>query len=257
MNCRNNVSLLGILGGLGPMSSVYFYELLTSHTAALRDQDHIDIILSSRATTPDRTAFITGRSNENPLPAMLAEAQRLTRAGADIIAMPCNTAHYFYSELSRRSTVPILNIIELTAAYAKYNGISRLGLMATAGTIRGGAYDAACDALGIECIHPNPGHQALLDSIIYGAVKRGGAPDMSDFSAVSRYLTQCGAERLILGCTELSLIGKDNILPEVYIDSLEVLAACTITACGKKLRGTPQNLAEFAETISAEMRMPV
>ena len=61
--------LLGIIGGLGPMSSAYFYELITEHTLASRDQDHIDIILSSHATTPDRTDYILGRSNESPLPA--------------------------------------------------------------------------------------------------------------------------------------------------------------------------------------------
>ena len=76
--------LLGILGGLGPMSTVYFYELLTAHTKASSDADHIDMLISSRATTPDRTAFILGRSKEDPLPVMIEEALRLERAGADL-----------------------------------------------------------------------------------------------------------------------------------------------------------------------------
>ena len=84
MNPYNKNITLGILGGLGPMSSAYFYELVTEHTCAECDQDHIDIILSSRASTPDRTAFITGGSNDNPLFAMKEEAMKLISVGVDV-----------------------------------------------------------------------------------------------------------------------------------------------------------------------------
>ncbi len=81
---------LGVLGGLGPMSSVYFYEMLTEHTSAESDQQHLNILLSSRADTPDRTAYIMGRSEDNPIHTMLSEVSKLIAAGADIIAIPCN-----------------------------------------------------------------------------------------------------------------------------------------------------------------------
>ena len=71
--------VLGILGGLGPMATVYFYELLTRHTKAARDQDHIDVIINSRATTPDRTAYILGESTQNPFDIMAEDAARLVR----------------------------------------------------------------------------------------------------------------------------------------------------------------------------------
>ena len=74
--------LLGILGGLGPMSTVYFYELLTALTDAKCDQEHIDMVISSRATTPDRTAYILGKSDENPLDVMIPEAKKLVAYGA-------------------------------------------------------------------------------------------------------------------------------------------------------------------------------
>ena len=114
--------LLGVLGGLGPMSTFYFCELLTSHTLVRRDSDHIDMIISSRASTPDRTAFILGKSADDPLPVMRQEAARLVSAGADLIVIPCNTAHYFYEGLTEISTVPILNIIDETVQYLKNRG---------------------------------------------------------------------------------------------------------------------------------------
>ena len=92
---EQNNKVLGILGGLGPMATAYFYELVTAHTLAKRDQDHIDMVISSKATTPDRTAFILGRSQDDPFVVMEAEAKRLVTFGAQVIAIPGNTAHYF------------------------------------------------------------------------------------------------------------------------------------------------------------------
>ena len=131
--------LLGILGGLGPMSSVYFYELLTAHTKASSDGDHIDLLISSRASTPDRTAFILGNSSSDPLPVMIEEAKRLERAGADLLVIPCNTAHYFYDGLKESCQIPILNIIEETVAHLYRNKIQKFGLLATAGTVESGS----------------------------------------------------------------------------------------------------------------------
>ena len=111
--------VLGILGGLGPMATVYFYEMLTRHTQAARDQDHIDVIINSRATTPDRTSYILGQSAENPFDIMAADAARLVTFGADVIAIPCNTAHYFYDRLNETIPIPILNMVEETVLAAK------------------------------------------------------------------------------------------------------------------------------------------
>ena len=110
--------LLGIIGGLGPASSAYFYELITEHTKARRDQDHIDIILSSRATTPDRTDYILGRSQDSPLPAMISDAKSLETYGATAIVIPCNTAHYFIDEVRRSVSVPMPSIITVSYSFS-------------------------------------------------------------------------------------------------------------------------------------------
>ena len=147
--------ILGILGGLGPMSTVYFYELLTAHTAVARDQEHIDLLISSRATTPDRTAFILGQSEENPLPAMIEEATRLARAGASLLVIPCNTAHFFYEGVQAAVSIPVLNIIRQNAAFCRHLGLSRVGVLATEGTVASGAYRDALASLGIDYLTPD------------------------------------------------------------------------------------------------------
>lgn len=230
---KETAPLLGILGGLGPMATVYFYEMLTSHTEAAVDQDHIDLLISSRATTPDRTAFILGKSEDNPLPAMIEEAKRLAHAGAALIVIPCNTAHYFYDELSKMCEVPILNIIEETVRHCASCGYQKVGILATEGTVSSGAYHTVCRSYGIEAVAPSKEAQAVINRIIYDEIKMGREPDMEAFLAVANHLRAQGCDTLILGCTELSLLKKGGALDRYYTDSLEVLAAATIRACHK------------------------
>ena len=241
-----NGKTLGILGGLGPMSSVYFYEMLTAHTAAATDQEHLNILLSSRADTPDRTDFILGRSEDDPIPVMKFEVARLIGAGADIIAIPCNTAHYFYDRISEECGVPIINIIRQTALFCYRQGIKKAGLLATEGTIVSGAYGNIFSTAGMECICPDDSGQKIISDIIYGQIKKGAEPDMNAFFDVVGELREKGCEKIILGCTELSLIKKrGGLSDELFIDSLEVLAYSAIRMCGKTPVGFNDELMKF------------
>ena len=114
--------VLGILGGLGPAASCYPYQMLIDHTPASCDQDHIDIVISSRASTPDRTAFIMGKSKDDPFAVMEQDGFSLVHYGATVLAIPCNTAHYFYDRLAEALPVPVLNMPRLTVADAKAAG---------------------------------------------------------------------------------------------------------------------------------------
>ena len=224
---------LGILGGLGPMSTVYFCELLTSHTKASCDSDHIDMLISSRATTPDRTAYILDKSAPDPLPVMLAEAHRLENAGVDLIVVPCNTAHYFYDGLQKGCKTPILNIIDETTAHLSRIGVKTFGLLATEGTISSGAYERFCAPRNLTCITPTKEEQTLISDMIYGQIKQNKPVDMAAFESVVNSLRARGCEKIVLGCTELSLLKKEGIDEEFFVDSLDVLAYRTILACGK------------------------
>lgn len=235
--------LLGVLGGLGPMSTVYFCELLTSHTRADCDGDHIDMLISSRASTPDRTAFILGQSQSDPLPVMIEEARRLTTAGAKLIVIPCNTAHYFYDGIRAAIPTPMLNIIEETVHHLHRRGVRTVGLLATEGTVKASTYAPLCKSLGMTCLTPTPDEQAMISSIIYDRIKQNKPVDMEAFGRVADALRARGCERLVLGCTELSLLKRTGLLDdEIFVDSLEVLAYQTILACNKTPIGFP---AEF------------
>lgn len=214
------------------MATVYFYELLTRHTKAARDQDHIDVIINSRATTPDRTAYILGQSSENPFDIMADDAARLVTFGADMLAIPCNTAHYFYDRLSATIPIPILNMVEETALRAKAE-CGRVGILATSGTIETNTYQRVCARIGLPCSVPSAARQQDVMHVIYENIKQGQPADMARFGAAADELRAAGCTRIILGCTELSLIKRDEHLDASFIDSMEVLARSAILAFGK------------------------
>lgn len=226
--------LLGILGGVGPLSSAYLYELITSHTPASRDQEHIDLILSSRASTPDRTAFIIGESNADPSEVLVSDAKKLVAFGATYLAIACNTAHYFYDRIRGAVDVPVLNIMEETVKTIDRLGIRKVGLLATTGTVRVRVYQDMCEKHGIECVTPDEENQKNVMEMIYGSVKSGKKADPVLFGKTADSLREQGCEKIILGCTELSLIKKEEGLDTYYLDALEVLASRAIEMAGKK-----------------------
>lgn len=216
------------------MASAYFYELLTAHTDAQCDQDHINLILSSHAQTPDRTAFITGRSKESPLQMMLQDIEKLEHWGVDMIAIPCNTAHYFYDALQSHSYVPIINIMEENAHYLHEKKVSAVGILATDGTVSTHSYDRYMAQYQMTPIYPDANHQAKLMSLIYDDIKKGRPVSKETFLPIEHHMRALGCERVILGCTELSLLKKEMHLGNYFIDSMEVLAQSIILAFGKR-----------------------
>lgn len=228
---------VGVIGGLGPMATVYFYEMVVRMTDANSDQEHIDMIIANRATTPDRTDYIVGKSPENPVNTIIRDAKKLEQYGVDFLVITCNTAHYFYDEIQRSVNIPVLNIIEETIKAAKNKGHKRLGILATTGNIQTNLYQNMCKSQGIEYLVLDEEKQQDIMDIIYKDIKSGKNADMNKFNNVVKHLKDNGCDGAILGCTELSVLRVDNNLyEEFYTDSLEVLVRETIKKCGKKVK---------------------
>ncbi len=221
------------------MSTVYFMEMIINMTDAAKDQEHINMIVLNHATIPDRTGYILGESTENPLSVMVEDAKKLQQAGADFIVIPCNTAHYFFEEIQKNISIPMINIVEATVRYARRTvpDLKKLGVLATTGTVQSNTYRIACEKQGITCVTPNAADQAEVMKMIYEQIKAGKEADASVFYRLTENLKEQGCEAVVLGCTELSVAKKDlGIRRRDVIDSLEVLAMETILTCGKKLK---------------------
>ena len=237
---RKNV--LGVIGGLGPSATAHFMERVISMTDAKSDQENVDMIVYNFPSIPDRTGYILGSNLRSPLPGLLSVGRALERQKVSCIAIPCVTAHYFHKELQAEIPVPILNGVAETVRLLKSHGIRKVGIMATDGTIRSRLLARELDIAGLLPVVPSERRQADVMHLIYNNVKAGKAPEMDRFRRVQRELSDCGAEMIILGCTELSLIKRDEDIGGGFLDIMDVLAREAVLCCGKKLRQEYENL---------------
>lgn len=241
---------IGIIGGLGPMATVYYLELITRMTDAGRDQEHPRVFLLSQPDIPDRTAYILGESPEDPLPVLSHAALDLQGLGADFITIPCITAHYFYEDLVKQLKIPVIHLPRCVAQDVAAKGIRKVGLLATAGTIRSQVLAREFEAAGVEVLVPDAEKLELLMQIIYEQVKKGAPVHWESFRELALSLQERGAEKLILGCTELPLLKRDvafgkgcgnaeveRILMQDCVDVLEILARHAVLASGAPLKG--------------------
>lgn len=226
---------LGIIGGVGPLATMFIGEMIVRRTYAERDQDHVNMIITNNTNIPDRTAYILGESNEDPVPVIISDANRLNEAGAELLIIPCNTAHSFYQQIQAGTELPVLNMIHETAARAEKYGAKRVGILATTGTISTGLYQEACESRGIIPIVPDAHIQSVVMSLIYDDVKAGNPANPEKWTIIKQAMDESGCDQVILGCTELSIVRKELNLEEC-IDSLLVLAEAAIEHCGYKLK---------------------
>lgn len=223
---------LGVIGGLGPMATAFFMQMVIEMTDAATDQEHIEMLIYNCPSIPDRTGYIVGESNENPEKPMADIGKKLAANGAEVIAIPCITAHYFYKGLSGKIPVPIINLIEETVKYLEEQKISVVGLMATDGTVKSGLFQKALQARGFKVVLPTEDAQKDVMHLIYKNVKAAKPVEMNRFEHVSAELRGNGSQVILLGCTELSTIRRDKQIGSGYLDAMQVLAKCAVERCG-------------------------
>lgn len=228
--------IIGILGGMGPAATADLFNKIIISTKAACDQEHLHVIIDSNTDIPDRTAALLN-GGEDPTEHLVLSARRLQSAGAELIAMPCNTAHGFYDAVCAAVDIPVLHMIKLTAQELRREGVKCAGLLATDGTVRTGIYDKCFEGSGIELLTPSQDAQSAVMELIYKGVKAGRRDfDTSRFEKAARELSERGAQTLILGCTELPPAFGIYGLHYPHIDPTLVLARAAVLAAGGELR---------------------
>jgi aspartate racemase len=221
---------IGVIGGMGPLATADFYLRLVRATPAATDQEHLHVIIDSNAQIPDRTAAIDGRGPD-PTPALVETARRLVAAGADVLAMPCNSAHAFLEAIRREAGVPVLDIMEEVArAAAALSPVpAAVGLLATSGTVRQRLYHNALERRQMRVLTPNEAGQRVVSAAI-AAVKAGdtGPAVRAQARAAGEELIRAGAGAIVLGCTELPLVLGPQDVGVPLLDGTEILAGAAI-----------------------------
>lgn len=224
--------MIGVLGGMGPQAGVDLVDKITTETRAIRDQDHLPVMLLSLPQVPDRTAWLADPSSEDPAPVIADGFLRLEAAGAGVAAMACNTAHtpaLFDRVLdmleAAGASLTILHLIEETvlSIVRDHPEIQRVGVLGTHGTLSSGTYHTLLNAHGLEVISPDDTNR-LTDAIYHPETgikanpERVSDPARRDVLDAIRELRDEGAEVVILGCTELPLA-----VPESDVDGFPIV----------------------------------
>ncbi|QBP18702.1 aspartate/glutamate racemase family protein [Acetilactobacillus jinshanensis] len=197
-----------ILGGMGTEATESYIHLLNLRTPAHSDQDYLNYILVNHATIPDRTSYIMDHSKPNPLPALLDDVRQQNLLHPEFYALPCNTAHYFYKQISDAANAPVLHMPkEAVAEISKrYPNAKRVGLIATQGTLADHIYDADIKNHGYQLVLPDKHVEAETMHLIYHDVKANNDADPKLYHHIlAEMVNQFHCDVIILGCTELSL----------------------------------------------------
>ncbi|MGF6903125.1 amino acid racemase [Paraburkholderia sp. GAS348] len=254
---------VGVLGGVGPAATVDFMAKLVRNTPAARDQDHIKVLVEQNPQIPDRTEALLG-NGDDPTLALYAACRTLEEGGADLIAIPCNTAHAFVERIQPSLAIPIVNMLTCTADHLReaFPSLREVGVLATSGTLASRVYEKALAACGFVQIAPAEAAQARLMNAIYGPVgaKAGylSGECCDDLAAAVDDLVVQGVQVIVLGCTELPLLLRGSTLarpggPVVrLVDPAEVLAKrCVAYALGES--AAAQAASEPAEPVTSRL----
>lgn len=251
-----NKKVIGIVGGVGPFAGLDLFKKIFNITHASTDQQHLDVLLHSfPGQIPDRTGFLMGAEHKNPAKGLFNIVRTLDASSVDVIGIPCNTSHAarIWGPLSDNVAtefphITLVNMVEEVGVAIKknHNEKSRIGIMATTGTVVSNVYDEPLKLQGMIPVYPDDEVQCnFIQDAIYN--REYGIKAFSDpttmkarqqLKAGLNDLINKGVNAIILGCTEIPLSITESTYKNIPLyDSTLILARKLVTlADPKKLK---------------------
>lgn len=221
---------IGIIGGLSPESTVSYYLHITrTYVERFGDYSYPDIIIYSVNLenyhgwrSQDRWDLIADD--------LVFSAKQLKAAGADFGLIATNTMHKVFDEVADAVDLPLINLIDETARYAKELKLKTLGLLGTRYTMSDGFYQDKLSGFDLETIVPSPGDQEIIHRIIVEELIRGhfSEESRSDYTKIINGLVSQGAQGIILGCTEIPLLVKQDDVHVPLLDTAVIHAEAAL-----------------------------
>ncbi|MEQ5827476.1 aspartate/glutamate racemase family protein [Sulfitobacter sp. NFXS29] len=217
--------VVGVLGGMGPEATILLQQRVLATVDAQDDADHLPLLIDMNPQVPSRIAHLIEGTGEDPAPALAAMAQRLERAGATALAMPCNTAHHYAPAIEAAVSIPFLNMVTLSVdrAAGQLSSGASVGILASPAVRMAGVFDAALDRAGLIALWPADADRMLAAIRLIKA--QGITPQAQQTLAeAAAELTTQGAELLLIACSEFSLLAPALTAPVPILDTIDVLA---------------------------------
>ena len=221
---------IGILGGLGPQATMEVFnkitKLLLKRNSSSQDMEYPNIIVYSLATVD----YLNSKKSErSKLKGMIKGLKIIEKAGADFVIIPCNTVHANIENLQKEINIPIINMIEEVVEAVLAKKSRKIAILGTNITLKQRLYQDSLEPRGVQCFVPDNEKIRKVGRIITKIVKgKDKRKDQEIIINCINELVRKGAEGVVLGCTELSLIVKQADVKVPVFDSLEILAKTTV-----------------------------
>jgi len=223
--------IVGIIGGMGPEATVDLMNRVIKATSARDDIDHIRMLVDNNPKVPSRIRALIEKNGESPLECLQDMARRLEGWGADFLAIPCNTAHYYHRDVQKAVHIPLLDMIDLSVNFmtARNPNLKTVALLASSAVFDLGLYDKRFADAEVELIAMHPDDQDKVMSAIHKIKTSSYGPEVVlIIQEVANKLAQQGAQAILVACTEISIIGG-QITPVVQIfDASQILAEAIV-----------------------------
>ena len=226
--------MIGILGGMGTQAGLDFCSKLAKLNRGKADQKYPLFILYNKSTIPDRKQNL--KKYNKVLKSLIEGCRFLQKSKCKFISIPCNTAHYWYTDLKKNIKIPILNMPEIVYLNAKNNlkRNSKIGLLATEATIKTGIYSHYFNKKFL-LISPNTSLQQRSVNKSIKLVKMGKTKEAERaIKPAVNYLLKKKCKKIILGCTELPIAifayksFKKAKLSKIFMDPNLILAEASM-----------------------------
>jgi aspartate racemase len=216
---------IGILGGMGPESTVEYYkQIVYGYREKTNDENYPQLFINSINMT-EMLSYVADKDYEKLIALLANEIRKLELIGADYIAIASNTPHCVIDELINRATVPIISIVEETCKYAKSSGLKKVLLTGTFFTMKNDFYKKSLEENSIECIVPDDNEKNVIQSIIFPKLENGiiDEKDKLIFKNVcNKIISDNNIDGIVLGCTELPLMIKEDDFNITVLNTMEI-----------------------------------
>ena len=204
----------GIIGGIGPESTIEYYRLIIAGWRERRNDGSYPAMIINSIDLTRMRLLIEANALADLTAYLVEEVKRLGRAGADFAALAAHTPHIVFDEIRRRSPIPLISIVEATCEDARSRGLKRVGLFGTRFTMQARFYPDVFSRAGITLFVPTDDEQSWIHDKYMGELVLGNfRPDTREqmLNIADRLIERHEIEGLILGGTELPLILRQAV----------------------------------------------
>src|SRR5579864_6564744 len=222
---------VGVIGGMGPEATVEFMRRLLVAVSAADDADHLHVIADNNPKIPSRIKALIEGEGEDPTPVLLDMARKLETAGADFLAMPCNTAHFYWPAIAKAVRIPVLDVVTLTAT--RLSNLSptpkRIGILASPAVRLVGFFEKRLVSAGFSVRFPDDQAESRLLGVIRAIKSARITPALQrEYLSIANKLCEEAVDALLVACTELSLLPAP-IFTKPLLDTLDILVEETVS----------------------------